>query len=279
MNIVNDKPLDVGINKHQSIAKVISDLASKPPDERSLIIGIHGPWGSGKTSVLHLAMEEAAQKGIPQKHLIKFEAWKVQPENFIESYFAELASSLGLVVNYQVIELLEKYAQTLRRSGVLAEKILEGLSRLLNVISLLGVGLVSFFESPIIKSVVLATALAIHLAGPMLFGASWTVNVTKKYIQHYQNKRNSIRSLKAKVNKILSDTKEPIIIALDHIDRVQPYLVKEILEFTKKNAHFSNITFLLLMDEIYVANALGDGDLEAGKMYLEKMVNISIRLD
>ena len=60
---------------------------------QGLTVGVFGPWGSGKTSFIHLAKAEFEGKGIP---VIEFNPWMFSgTEQLVARLFAELASNLG----------------------------------------------------------------------------------------------------------------------------------------------------------------------------------------
>lgn len=59
-----------------------------------LVVGILGPWGSGKTSFVNLARVHLEQKGVPVLH---FNPWMFSgTEQLVESFFSELSAQLKL---------------------------------------------------------------------------------------------------------------------------------------------------------------------------------------
>lgn len=79
-------------------AKHLSDIIAKRTSTESLVIGIYGRWGDGKTSVLNLLQNDL----VNQKDVItiKFNPWfyKDQPE-ILASFFENIASSIGKSVS------------------------------------------------------------------------------------------------------------------------------------------------------------------------------------
>jgi hypothetical protein len=85
-------PIEDKFNRYpfaSRIARVISERA----DPSSLVIGIYGPWGDGKTSVLNFIKRELAND--PKIVVVSFNPWRFGDESvLLKSFFATLASAL-----------------------------------------------------------------------------------------------------------------------------------------------------------------------------------------
>lgn len=264
---------------YEDIANVIAKLAISPPEGRSQIIGITGSWGTGKSSVLSMIFEIAKQEGIPSNHLICFNAWATNTDDLIEEFFRELAKGLKVAVNNITIQSLTRYADMLTSAGKLAEKLLNALSRITTILGLIGIGLISLVESVMVRLILLATAIAVHTAGPLLFGTGWALGAMHKILERYQGKRNSLTAVRSRVNDRLSELDKPLIIAIDDIDRVRLEKGRDILDLIKNNARFSNLTYIILLDDRCASLILGEGDESRGADLLSKYFDISISLD
>jgi hypothetical protein len=76
----------------------IADTIARRPDIASLVVGVFGPWGDGKTSVLKMMEEEL------QRHdnvvVLRFNPWHFQSEEqLIRGFFATLAEGLDQKLN------------------------------------------------------------------------------------------------------------------------------------------------------------------------------------
>lgn len=80
----------------------------------SLVIGLYGSWGEGKTSIINLM---AGQLKNENAIVIKFNPWRYQNENFLlEQFFNEIANAIKKNLKTKTekaIKSLEKYAQLL----------------------------------------------------------------------------------------------------------------------------------------------------------------------
>lgn len=97
----SDKPITSASEdsfSRNDFAKQISDIIASRDSSDSLVIGIYGRWGEGKTSVLNLLQNEL------QFHqniiTIKFNPWyyKDQPK-ILELFFENIASTIGKTVS------------------------------------------------------------------------------------------------------------------------------------------------------------------------------------
>jgi hypothetical protein len=91
----------------QSFARQILKLDAT----EGVVIGVLGPWGSGKTSFVNLARTEFAQAGVP---ILDFNPWMFSgAQQLVESFFVELAAQLKIRPGLaEVGQGLEEYGET-----------------------------------------------------------------------------------------------------------------------------------------------------------------------
>lgn len=76
-----------------SFAKRISEVIAKRTDPSSLIIGLYGAWGDGKTTVLNFI--ERAFEDSPNVICLKFNPWRYgSEEQLLEGFFQDIADVL-----------------------------------------------------------------------------------------------------------------------------------------------------------------------------------------
>lgn len=100
-HFVSDEPITGAAQdrfNRAPFATRIADTIARRPDCASLVVGVFGPWGDGKTSVLKMMEEEL------ERHdnvvVLRFNPWHFQSEEqLIRGFFATLAEGLDQKLN------------------------------------------------------------------------------------------------------------------------------------------------------------------------------------
>lgn len=215
-------------------------LDHKDPD--SLVVGLYGSWGSGKTSIINLVMEELnfalTNLEDPEKPIIlNFSPWSYSGQGqLVYSFFRRLSSALRSVEylenNQKIIYLLEWY--------------------------------VSFFtRQPVPK--------------PLRKKKTFWEKITSKEDAHEKFAWESGRDLtliKAELNEILRAQKHKIIIIIDNISRLYNDEVKQIFQIIKSMGDLANTIYLLALDKNQVIHAIDEEYGFGGNEFLEKIVQL-----
>ena len=90
------------------------------------------------------------------------------------------------------------------------------------------------------------------------------------------NKSESLTALRTELLKGLSAFPNPIVVMIDEVDRVDSSDVLAIAQLVRSIADFPNVSYLLAYDSMRVAHALGNGDEDRGRDYLEKIVQLQV---
>ncbi len=87
----------------KKFSKRIAHIIANRTEKESIAVGIHAPWGEGKTSVLNMIIEGLEEhlhrkdKTLLNGHivLLKFNPWRFSDENqLLENFFSALADKL-----------------------------------------------------------------------------------------------------------------------------------------------------------------------------------------
>ena len=120
----------------QRVAQTIATL----PDPSSIVIGIYGAWGEGKTTVLNFIEHELSHSG----HVVclRFNPWNFSSDQqILRSYFESLADALGRSAVYKkehIGEALKKYGGILVAVPGLGNSLGKGLEALGSALSTVG---------------------------------------------------------------------------------------------------------------------------------------------
>ena len=204
-----------------------------------LVIGLLGEWGSGKTSILNLAMNEINK----DFEIFRYNPWIFSEENdLILNFFIELLEKIKKIErnnekNYEIIE----------TSKNLSNDIIQYSKKFLN-------------KSTISGNITLPMGIGI--------GASFTPNWEEE----------SSEDLKERINQNLEKLDTKIITIIDDIDRLSDNEVKQIFKLVKTVADFKNIVYILSFDKKMVLESLSKVQSHSAEKYLEKIVQIQIEV-
>jgi len=118
MTIASDKPINDPAQdrfNRWSFAQRIAQTIVSRKDPSSIVIGIYGSWGDGKTTVLNFIEKELSQQ--PNIITYKFNPWRFSDENkMLIGFFHSLANALGKSeknVKEKIGDWIGKYVSTI----------------------------------------------------------------------------------------------------------------------------------------------------------------------
>lgn len=205
------------------------------PKSDSFVLGLIGPWGSGKTSIL--SMVEEAVTSNDDVVILKFNPWLFSgTEQLAAHFFQELA--------LQLHELGDKKLQQ-------AGDMLVGYSEALSPLSAL----------PFIGK------WAERVAG----GAKFLGGLVRRRGGALPA---SVTSQRREIAKLLAKHGKRLLVVIDDIDRLPKADIRELFKLVRLTADFPNTTYLLAFDRPRVEDALGETEGE-GRAYLEKILQVT----
>jgi predicted KAP-like P-loop ATPase len=112
----NDNPIPSYKNDILNRADFAKDLAHAITNasSESLIIGLYGAWGSGKSSIINMAVEEISTTYSDSTIIIKFNPWNFSNQNqliqqFFKQFYLSLSASYPPDTLKKLAQKLEKY--------------------------------------------------------------------------------------------------------------------------------------------------------------------------
>ncbi len=223
------------------LARCILDHQS--PD--SFVIGLYGGWGSGKTSLINLTLEELhfasnnmldAEKPV----ILNFSPWSYSgQQQLIYSFFRRLSSE------------------------ILRSPFIENADRIIELLELY----VSFFtQKPI----------------PKAFRNKSKNGFLKKIVKNSHSHEDAfgwesgrdLTLVKAELNTLLAQQKHKIIIFIDNIARLEDGEIKQIFQIVKSIGDYVNTVYILALDKERVIHAMDNIFGDGGNHYLEKVVQL-----
>ncbi|MGO9014023.1 MAG: P-loop NTPase fold protein [Dissulfurispiraceae bacterium] len=229
-----------------SFAKSLGNVILKYKEKDSLVIALFGEWGSGKTSIINMAMEEinriSSDDTSTRPIIFKFNPWIFSDQQqLIGQFFKQLSAILKRT----------DYAGDAKKAG---EK-LDAYARFFEPLSLIpAIGPVAFILSKIFRDV---------------------GNAAKGW---GKMKDADLDGTKKALNDILFKMQRKIIVVIDDIDRLNNNEIRQIFQLVKSLGDFSNTVYLLAFDKQVVINALSKVQEGSGADYLEKVVQVPFEI-
>lgn len=230
-------------------AKRLAAVIGEQSSEAGVVIGLEGKWGSGKSSLLKLVLDEL-RTAAPELLLVEFRPWLVgNRDTLLPALFGELAAALDKAATKagkprgEAASALKGAAEKVRNFG----GSLGALGKLISTAGLFvpGLGLVGEAVSGV------ADAAKDRAEGP------------------------SISALKLELEVALRAAKAKILVVVDDVDRLSPSESIEILRLIKSVADFENVTYLLCYDHDVISNALRSSEWpDGGDLFLEKIIQV-----
>lgn len=271
METLSDEPIykeDDDILKRNLFVKNLADSIISWDKMTSLVIGLYGKWGVGKTSILNLTEQRLKQN--PQSiEIIKFNPWGYSESDdlltpFINQISAQLSKNKK---NKKLLHLIKKYNEVLKLFPT-KESIAKTWSYILLLVDVFGINLFNKFPDfiPKLKYWVL---FGLALLAVLLFFSETVFN----FISFRWHDKKTLSELKSNINDKLLSSKKMVVI-IDDIDRLSSQEMRQIFRIVKNNADFKNTIYILSFDREVVEKVISVDNKLDGKLYIEKIVNV-----
>ena len=232
-----DKIEEDKLNRKDFIERIIEGILGYK-DTDSLVIGLEGNWGSGKTSILNIIEKELENKKI---NVFKFNPWNFSiRKQLVSDFFEQFSLFVGSRSNAK--EALKEVSKSLMK--------------------------ISYILKPITT-----IAGVVPIVGNITKGVEELGNSYKKI-----SNTIDLESIKKGVEKALGEGDEKIIIFIDDLDRLLDSEICEVLQFVKGIGDLKNIIYILAYDKQIVINSLDKVTSNKGEEYLKKIVQIQMEL-
>ena len=241
---ITDDPVrakkDDELERYTFAERVVKTIVTRK-DPSSLVVGIYGAWGEGKSTVLNFINNVFDEEHKDSIHCIRFNPWYFSnEEQLLTSFFELLASELD--------------------GGILSNK------------ERIGVWLKDYLAALIPpKALKVSAPFKLLTVDPGYVLNSWGEKLSEV----------SLDKRKEDLDKFLENEKKKIVVMIDDVDRLDKDEIQTVLKLVKLLANFKHTAYILAFDEEMVASAIGGkygGDKESGKGFLEKIVQVPIHL-
>lgn len=241
------KSLNDDLLNRQNLAIYIGNAILGSQIIDSLVIGLLGKWGSGKTSLVNMVIEHienisTSLESDEMPIIVYFNPWNFSGQNqLISQFFNKLSFTLER----------PDYSNDLKNVG----RLLKTVSKIAKPFRYVP----TFSASASVCSDLLdSVAEATKGAGESL---EVDLDETKKAISDILEKQNM-----------------KMIIVIDDIDRLNNMEIRQVFQLIKSLADFPNTVYLLTFDKKVVIDALEKEQEGYGEEYLEKIVQVPLEI-
>lgn len=208
----------------------------------SLCIGLLGPWGCGKTSILNMMLEEIERidKASEKLLVVRFEPWNfTTTDQLLNQFFMLLAN-----------ELMSSDDKKKNAIGAAIAEYGEAFDAL---------GSIPIFGDA--------------LAALGKVGAKATADKLNT-----GTARKGIHEQKRVIERLLRDYDKKLLIVIDDIDRLSNDQIRQVFQLVTSVARFPNTIYLLVFDREVVVKALERVQEGNGNAYLEKIIQVPLSI-
>ncbi|WEV47563.1 P-loop NTPase fold protein [Bifidobacterium sp. ESL0690] len=236
--------------ERKEYVRFLAEALKKSPAEHGLVVGITGPWGSGKTSLKNLLIDvlnkpAANDDDNPTPHIVEFEPWMYSNSNKLVSL---LFSEIAKVLSPSKELLRQKSSGVLNAAGATVDAVSNTIDITHPVEKITSKEISAYFKK---------VAKALDPSNQ---------DIGKLAKRHKQ------------LSKALKKTSSRIIVFIDNLDRLNDGEVMEILQAVKAVGDLPNMVYVLLYDKEYVTKALNKTCHKKGAQYLEKIIQVPVEL-
>lgn len=244
----------------------------------SLVVALHGDWGSGKSSIKNMALSRLEEVSEDKPDVIEFSPWEWAAQDKITaSFFEEISKSIGRSdrskSDKKLAATLKKYGRYLNTGETVVTGLSAALPTLFVLATLIGVG-GNFSDDVWVKNA--STSILLILAGwaaTLKWGKTFLDKLTGNVEATAKEKEQSLSDIRQELSGLLLERKAPFIVVMDDLDRLTSSQLRMVFQLIKANLEFPNVVFLLLFQRDLVEDKLNDGA-QLGRDYLEKIIQV-----
>ena len=229
------------------VARLLGALIEPEGRATGIVLGLAGPGGSGKTSILNM-VAELAEARHPATIVVSFNPCLANSRNGLtHAFFAELTAALEAGPKKPRRGQAERLSGQAERLKGLAQTIFKYGKRIAPADG------IWFCDGG-------ATAAGLDTMRQSLTGG------------------DTFNRMRDELARELEDSETDILVLIDEIDRLSDREITVCAQLVRAVADFERVSYLLAYDADRVAPALGNGNIERGRAYLEKVVQLAVPL-
>ncbi|WP_438498743.1 KAP family P-loop NTPase fold protein [Alteromonas australica] len=191
----------------------------------SLVVALHGDWGSGKSSIKNMALNELEKIDIHKPDVIEFSPWEwAAQEKITSSFFKEISTTIGLKdkssEGKKLAKLLKKYGRYLNTGEHLASGISNALPTLFVLSTIVGLG-GNFSDEEWVNNLSTTLLGLLALWGAFLAWGKKLLNMLAVNAETTaKDEKLTLVQFRNSLEDLLAKREQALVIVLDDLDRL-----------------------------------------------------------
>ncbi len=231
-------------------ARLLATTLTNLRPDNGYVLGLHGPWGGGKTTALNFVKSYLVQQADPQLVLVDFSPWLISGrQDLISAFFKVMAEA----VSFSDARRADTTRKAKRAAAAAADPVFKNIGRV---------------------------AAVLHPEGKVWIEpmANVTGGALKRALESWASEPSLQTAYKALRGSLRGDNRR-FIVFIDDLDRLEPEEIKAIAQMVKSVGGLPNITYVLAYDRDIVWPVLDNQQRRAnGRLYAEKIIQHEVSL-
>lgn len=260
-------------------ARAVARALSIRREQDSLVVGIHGPWGCGKSSIKNMILEALREDASICPLIVEFEPWMWSDVPSLTHAFFNV---IGAALESQSREATEQDTDIPQLSGTVQSRTRR--AQLWKRYSLLftaggwtlkGLGALRAAQGA-------ADGIAFAAASSQFDEAARAAQYASESLNTQSSEESepalNLTELRNELFHSLRELERPVLVVIDDIDRLEAREVTALFGLVKANGNFPNLVYLLLFSRDIVESSLESIAPGSGREFLEKIVQVDFNV-
>lgn len=277
----SDRPIqkiDEDLLSRSDFSEDLANAIASWHGQDSLVVALHGDWGSGKSSIKNMAVSKLESLTENKPNIVEFSPWEwAAQEKITASFFQEISKTIGRIdkskSGKKLAKTLKKYGRYLNTGELLATGLSAALPTLFIVATLVGIGGNLSDETWVKTTSTILLGIFASWAAFLKWGKNFLNNLGGNIEATAKEKEQSLSDIRQELTSLLSERTSSLIVVMDDLDRLTSEQLRMVFQLVKANLEFPNVVFLLLFQRDLVEDKLTDGK-QLGRDYLEKIIQV-----
>ncbi len=239
------------------IAKKLAPSLVDASASDGMVIGIEGPWGSGKTSLLNFLRQELPKLNRPNVHVITLAPWLAGDSSTLVGSLTDAIADI-LEAQAEAPQTTNRFGRSKKKAAEYGEVIRKYGARTGRTLAPLASVAGAFYP----PAAAIGTALGV--------GADYLEKLRRQPTD---------AEVKKLISEKLGSLDQRFLVLIDDLDRLEPQQAVEVIRMVRSVADFPKLAYVMCYDRSVLAHALEIGlKVKNGDIFLQKIVQLTFSI-